>query len=132
MQWPLPATGVTSLFGARTDPITGKSRYHYGVDLQGQYGQVVQASAPGQVIYAGWNRGHGRQVIIQHPGGWRTSYSHLAQQTVTRGQWLRAGQSIGQVGNSGRSTGPHLHLEITRWGSYFDPLDVLGTTVAID
>lgn len=132
LRWPLPATGVTSLFGARTDPLTGKPRFHYGVDLQGGYGQVVQAAASGRIIHAGWNEGHGRQVIIEHPGGWRTSYSHLAQCTVNRGQGVRTGQTVGQLGNSGRSTGPHLHFEVTRWGSHFDPLDVLGTSVSIE
>ena len=75
---------------------------------------------------------YGRMVVIQHPGGWRSSYSHLAQYTVSRGQHVVTGQTIGQMGNSGRSTGPHLHFELTRWGSYYDPLDLLGGPVPVD
>ena len=129
LRWPLPATGVTSLFGPRRDPITGAERFHYGLDLQGTYGQLVRAVGDGQVVFAGWNEGHGRMVVIAHAGGWQSSYSHLAQLLVGDGQVVRGGQSIGQLGNSGRSTGPHLHLEITRWDSYHDPLDLLGRTV---
>lgn len=132
LAWPLPATGVTSPFGPRSDPINGAERFHYGVDLQGTYGQTVESVAPGIVLFAGWNYGHGRQVVVQHDGGWQSSYSHLSQFIVHRGQRVRRGQPLGQMGNSGRSTGPHLHLEITRWGSYYDPLDLLGTSVPID
>lgn len=132
LAWPVPATGITSLFGPRVDPITGAQRFHYGVDLHGRYGQPVTAAAAGVVIFAGWNHGHGRQVIVQHTGGWQTSYSHLSQFTVHRGEHLRAGQAVGQLGNSGRSTGPHLHFEITRWGGYYNPLDLLGTEVPVE
>src|SRR5688500_4513578 len=97
--WPVPATGITSLFGPRPDPVTGAQRYHYGVDLQGTYGQVVKAAAPGVVMFADWNHGHGRQVIVQHPGGWQTGYSHLAAITVLVGTRVRAGQAVGQLGN---------------------------------
>jgi len=132
LRWPMPATGVTSPFGLRRDPVTGEERFHYGVDLQGHYGQLVQASADGRVVYAGWDAGHGRRVEIQHAGGWRTSYSHLSQVLVMGGQDVRAGQAVGRLGNSGRSTGPHLHLEVTRWEGYFDPLDILATAVPLE
>jgi murein DD-endopeptidase MepM/ murein hydrolase activator NlpD len=132
LAWPLPATGVTSLFGLRPDPVDGRERFHYGVDLQGTYGEIVRAVAPGVVVFAGWNHGHGRQVMVTHPGGWQTTYSHLSQLIVNYGDPVRRGQAVGQMGNSGRSTGPHLHFEITRWGSYYDPLDLLGTDIPTD
>jgi len=132
LQWPLPATGVTSLFGKRVDPVTGTSRFHYGVDMEGHYGQTVQAAASGTVVTARWRNGHGRIVVVKHLGGWRTSYSHLSRINVTEGQMLSSGQAIGMLGNSGRSTGPHLHFEITRFGAYHDPLDLLGSPIALD
>ena len=71
-------------------------------------------------------------VIVRHPGGWQTSYSHLSQLIAARGQRVTTGEPVGLLGNSGRSTGPHLHFEVTRWGAYHDPLDVLATPVPLD
>lgn len=129
LQWPLPATGVTSLFGDRDDPFNGTRRFHYGVDLEASYGAVVRAAAAGRVVQAGFNAGHGRQVVLSHAGGFQTGYSHLAQVLAYEGTWVEAGAPIGFVGTSGRSTGPHLHLEVTRWGIHVDPLEVLGVRV---
>lgn len=130
--WPLPATGVSSLFGRRMDPLDGTSRFHYGVDLTADYGQVVVASEAGRVAYSGWNAGHGRQVVIDHAGGYRTSYSHLSQTLVHAGIEIVAGQAVGRVGNSGRSTGAHLHYEVTRFGMHVDPLDHLGMPIDLE
>lgn len=132
LHWPIPATGINSLYGARKDPITGRSRFHHGVDLDGEYGQVVRASAAGIVSFVGWDRGHGRKVIIDHRGGFSTSYSHLSQTLVRVGTELGTGAPIGKIGNSGRSTGPHLHFEVSRYGERLDPLDVLGTSVRLN
>ncbi len=128
LQWPIPTTGVTSLYGARKDPIDGRKRFHYGVDLQAEYGVVIQACAKGRVIRARRHRGHGRQVILRHPGGYTTVYSHLSQILVQPGDSVGNGQPIGRVGNSGRSTGPHLHLEVHHRGKHMDPLDILGVS----
>jgi murein DD-endopeptidase MepM/ murein hydrolase activator NlpD len=130
--WPLPATGINSLFGKRRDPMDGSERWHWGVDLAAEYGQAVSATAPGFIVYAGWNGGHGRTVIIEHDGGWRSTYSHLAQALLPEGSWVNAGQAVGLAGNSGRSTGPHLHFELTRYGEWLDPLELLGTSVPVD
>ena len=130
-QWPLASTGINSLFGERLDPIDGKRHFHGGVDLEAHYGALVTASAPGIVIHADWAHGHGRQVVIEHAGGFRTVYSHLAQILVQPGVPVRAGDVIGQAGNSGRSTGAHLHFEVSRWGDPLDPLDVLGQTLTL-
>lgn len=132
LRWPLPATGVNSLFGSRRDPLDGSERMHAGVDLQADYGAVVSAAADGIVGYAGWASGHGRIVIIEHTAGYQTSYSHLSQVLAVPNTMVEAGQAIGLVGNSGRSTGPHLHLEVRRYGAALDPLDVLGIPIAID
>lgn len=131
-QWPVPTTAITSLFGERTDPLSGRQSFHRGVDLEARYGQVVVATAGGDVVWAGWRGGHGRQVIVQHPGGYRSAYSHLSQTVVYSGMHVQAGQAIGTVGNSGRSTGPHLHFEIVCWGRALDPLDLLGGEVHLD
>ena len=131
LQWPLPATGVTSLFGWRRDPFDGHQRQHNGVDLEAEYGAVVAAAADGVVIWAGWNAGHGRQVVINHAGGYQTGYSHLSQILVPIGAAVQSGQPIGRVGNSGRSTGAHLHFEVTRFGRYLDPLDNLGVPLGL-
>ena len=127
--WPLPAMGVSSLFGIRKDPFHGEDRFHRGIDLRCEYGAVVEAVADGTVIWADWNGGHGRQVVIEHPGGLRSTYSHLSQTIVQVGMRVKAGHAVGLVGNSGRSTAPHLHFELTHNGAQVDPLDYLGKTL---
>ena len=132
LQWPLPATGVNSLYGVRKDPMDGILRNHNGVDLEADDGAIVSAAADGLVIWAGWNSGHGRQVIVEHVGEYRTSYSHLSQILTTVGATISAGDPVGLVGNSGRSTGPHLHFEVTHDEMYLDPLDLLGLPVVVE
>jgi len=130
--WPLVALGVNSPFGERTDPFDGKRRFHGGVDLDAAYGAFVRATADGVVSHSGFAHGHGRQVVIEHSGGFRSGYSHLAQLFVEAGQEVRTGQLIGRLGNSGRSTGPHLHFELGRYGELLDPLDLLGQSITTD
>lgn len=132
LQWPLPATGVNSLYGTRVDPMDSRERQHNGVDLEAAYGAVVAAAADGIVVWAGWNAGHGRQVLVEHAGGFRTGYSHLSQVLTYPGLAIRSGDPVGLVGNSGRSTGPHLHFEVIRDEIYVDPLDVLGLPQRLD
>lgn len=122
MRWPVEPTAISSLFGKRLDPITRTPSFHRGVDLESPYGAIVTAAAAGRVTSAGWNRGHGRQVILTHAEGYRTVYSHLSQITVFPQDCIVQGQAIGRVGSSGRSTGPHLHFELTRRGKPLDPL----------
>jgi murein DD-endopeptidase MepM/ murein hydrolase activator NlpD len=125
-RWPLTTTGINSLYGERIDPIDGKRRFHAGIDIAASYGALVSAAAPGVVQHADWTHGHGRQVVIEHNGGFRTIYSHLAQVLVLPGSVVQAGTVIGQVGNSGRSTGAHLHFAVTHWNNPIDPLEVLA------
>jgi murein DD-endopeptidase MepM/ murein hydrolase activator NlpD len=130
--WPVSPVIVTSPFGYRRDPILGREnvRFHAGVDLGGESGDVVHASAPGRVSSAGWTGGHGRTVVVQHAGGYQTMYAHLRTIVVSIGVEVEAGAPLGLMGSSGRSTGPHLHFEVRRGGVPLDPLDVLGPTFA--
>jgi murein DD-endopeptidase MepM/ murein hydrolase activator NlpD len=132
LRWPLPATGINSLFGNRRDPLDGSIRRHAGVDLEADYGAVVSAAGDGFVVWAGWTSGHGRMVIIEHAAGYQTLYSHLSQVLALPNTPVVAGQAIGLVGNSGRSTGPHLHLEVRHDGVALDPLDLLGVPIGLD
>jgi murein DD-endopeptidase MepM/ murein hydrolase activator NlpD len=113
--------GISSGFGWRTDPIDGTRKFHHGVDLPAAEGTPAMAMRRGRVESAGKAGGYGLQVVIEHPGGWKTRYAHLSRIDVREGQWIRRGQVIGRTGDSGRSTGPHLHLETILGGRATDP-----------
>ena len=124
---PLEPMLVTSAFGVRSDPVHGRRRFHAGVDLGAPEGTLVYASAPGIVIYAGWQGGFGRHIVLDHGFGVRTHYSHLSQLFVKPGEIIEPGDTLGAVGSTGRSTGPHLHFAVTNGeGHFLDPLTVLG------
>jgi murein DD-endopeptidase MepM/ murein hydrolase activator NlpD len=130
--WPVAALGINSLFGERIDPIDGVRRFHAGVDLDASYGTLVHATADGTVVFASRHLGHGRQVVVEHAGGFRSVYSHLSQLFVDAGAFVRSGQTLGRLGNSGRSTGPHLHFEIHRFGEPVDPVTLLGKSLPLE
>jgi murein DD-endopeptidase MepM/ murein hydrolase activator NlpD len=132
LDWPIAPLIVTSPFGYRRDPILGHEeiRFHAGVDLGGQNGDAVFAAAEGRVTYAGWLGGHGRTVVVQHAGGYVTMYAHLRRVAVKHAQLVKPGTSIGFLGSSGRSTGPHLHFEVHIGGTPIDPLDIVGAVLA--
>ena len=113
---------MTSAFGYRNDPINGSGRQHEGQDFAGDYGSPVYAPADGTVIYAGWEGGYGRLIKIQHAFGIETRYGHLSQIRVDVGQKVSRGERIGDMGNSGRSTGTHLHYEVRISGSAVNPM----------
>ena len=125
--WPVTPQILTSPFGYRRDPILGGSsyRFHAGIDLGGRHGTSIVAAAGGEVIDAGWSGGHGRSIKVQHPGGLITIYSHLQRVLVREGDQVAQGQTIGLMGSSGRSTGPHLHFEVRRGNVPLDPLELL-------
>jgi len=123
--WPIEPVIVTSLFGMRTDPFEGTQRRHMGVDLKAQEGQLIQAAAEGIVSRAGRNRGHGLSVEVLHADGVLTRYSHLSVILVHEGMRVAAKGPVGLAGNTGRSTGPHLHFEVWRQGRSVDPLSEL-------
>ncbi|MDQ7082226.1 MAG: peptidoglycan DD-metalloendopeptidase family protein [Aquificota bacterium] len=113
---------VTSHYGYRTDPFSGKYEFHEGVDIKAPWGTPVRATAEGKVIFAGWKPGYGKTVIIRHAFGYTTLYGHLSRIKVRRGRWVRSGDIIGYVGSSGRSTGPHVHYEVWRYSRKVNPL----------
>lgn len=108
-----PVHGVlTDGFGGRSDPFTGEKGLHTAVDISSAPGQPVRAPADGIVIKAEWANGYGNVVFISHGFGYSTRYGHLANFAVKAGQKVKRGDVIGEVGSTGRSTGPHLHYEV--------------------
>jgi len=112
-----PASG----FGVRMDPFTSSPAMHTGLDLHGETGDPVRATADGKVTSAGWSGGYGRVIDIDHGNGMSTRYGHLSAIDVRVGQSIRTGQIIGRIGSTGRSTGPHLHYETRIDGDAVDP-----------
>ncbi len=112
----------TSGFGGRNDPFGRGHRNHEGQDLAGSYGAPILASGDGVVTYAGWESGYGRLVKIKHAFGLETRYGHLSQIRVSVGDRVSRGDRIGDMGNSGRSTGTHLHYEIRVDGRAINPM----------
>jgi murein DD-endopeptidase MepM/ murein hydrolase activator NlpD len=108
-----PVPGVlTSRFGKRIDPINGKPAYHRGVDIRGKMGSKIKATADGTVKIQNYDKVKGRYIELDHGNGFITRYAHLKKSLVKAGDVVKRGQVIGLVGNSGRSTGPHVHYEI--------------------
>jgi hypothetical protein len=109
--WPIEGR-VTSSFGEREDPFNGEGAFHSGIDISAAYGSPVRATADGEVSGASMGAGYGRQVVLNHGHSVETVYGHLSAVAVLPGQHVIRGQVIGYVGQSGRSTGPHLHYEV--------------------
>ena len=112
----------TSSFGRRSDPFNGSGRMHEGEDFAGDYGSPIYAPADGTISFAGWSSGYGRLVKIKHAYGIETRYGHLSQIRVEVGQKVSRDERIGDMGNSGRSTGTHLHYEVRINGSAVNPM----------
>lgn len=112
---------LTSVFGMREDPLTGRHRMHRGVDIGARRGEPVRATADGVVRTTGWDAKYGRYMDIDHHNGYLTRYGHLDEITAKRGDRVRRGQAIGMVGKTGRATGYHLHYEVRRYGRALDP-----------
>jgi murein DD-endopeptidase MepM/ murein hydrolase activator NlpD len=117
----IPNGRVSSAFGWRRDPFTGRPRFHRGIDVAQAYGQDVRAAAAGRVVFAGDQGAYGTMIVIDHPGGRQTRYAHLAVSGVQPGDRVDVGEVIGKSGNSGHSTGPHLHFEVLEAGRAVDP-----------
>lgn len=121
--WPCPASGrITSGFGKRSSPTKGASTYHNGVDIGAASGSNIVAAAAGEVVSAGYSGAAGNMIMISHGGGIYTLYMHCSKITCSEGQSVKAGQTIGKVGSTGVSTGPHLHFGIRSGGSYLNPM----------
>ena len=124
----LPHGGaMSSAFGERANPFTGRgSESHGGLDFKGATGEPVHATASGKVVFAGWQGGYGNVVQVAHAHGYTTLYAHLSRIDVERGQPVTAGDTVGLLGSTGRSTGPHLHYEVQRRGERLDPEQFLA------
>ncbi|MDR3467286.1 MAG: M23 family metallopeptidase [Xanthobacteraceae bacterium] len=119
----------SSGFGVRTDPFNGRPAMHTGLDFRASTGDPVRATANGKVESAGWSGGYGRMVEIDHGNGLSTRYGHLSEINVKVGDTVKIGQIIGEVGSTGRSTGPHLHYETRIDGEAVDPQKFLRAGV---
>ena len=118
---PVSKGWISSRFGTRNDPITGKRAWHSGVDFAGKEGSNVVSVAAGVVVTAGPRSGYGRLVEINHGGGFTTLYGHHKKIHVQVGDIVKKGQVIGLMGSGGRSTGPHVHFEVYKNGRVVDP-----------
>ncbi len=122
---------ITSGFGKRRDPFNGRMSFHDGVDIRGRRGQKVYATADGVSAFAGRNGGYGKYIRLQHTGDYETAYGHLQKILVKKGQKVKRGQVIGLVGNTGRSTGPHLHYEIRCNNKLINPTKYMQVAKAL-
>jgi len=118
---PVQKGWLSSRFGTRNDPITGKRAWHSGVDFAGKDGSSVIAVAAGVVVYAATRSGYGLLVELNHGSGFKTLYGHHKKLHVRVGDIVKKGQVIGSMGSSGRSTGPHVHFEVYKNGRVVDP-----------
>ena len=131
--WPTYNHSITSYFGYRTHPVYGTTKFHSGIDIGAGYGDTIMAAASGTVILVsepveGQNKGgsgYGNYCVIDHGNGYSTLYGHARDIYVYDGQYVSAGQSIGEVGSTGTSTGAHLHFEVRLYGEKKNPLDYL-------
>ena len=121
--WPSYCTYITSRQGPRVHPVTGEYKNHGGTDIGASYGSAIYAADSGTVVASsnGWNGGWGNYVMIDHGNGMQTLYAHMSSRAVSVGQTVSRGQTIGYVGSTGMSTGPHLHFEMYVNGSRIDP-----------
>lgn len=120
--WPTPSKRITSSFGYRSDPFTEKGAFHAGIDIGGSIGDPVYAAAAGKVTAVQKDGSRGEYIIIRHPGGLETWYMHLSEALIKEGETVVKGQTIGRLGNTGRSTGPHLHFQVMKNSDAVNPL----------
>ena len=125
--WPVASGYVSSVFGRRTDPFSGRQAFHKGLDFTARAGTVVMAVASGVVTWAGWDKDYGRLIEIRHSDGYRSRYAHNSAILVKPGQVVMKGEKIAKVGATGRASGTHLHLEVLAGGQLVDPRQYIGT-----
>jgi murein DD-endopeptidase MepM/ murein hydrolase activator NlpD len=120
-------SSLTSYFGYRSDPFDGgHAEFHPGIDFKGERGDAAKCTANGRVVFAGWFGGYGNCVRIQHKNNFETLYGHLSRIVVKVGQEVTAGEKIGEIGSTGRSTGNHLHYEVRKNGKPVNPISYLS------
>lgn len=122
------AATLSSGYGMRPDPFTGRLAFHDGIDLAAPAGTAIRPVSPGTVTFSGWKAGYGRTVMVRHADGTESSYCHASSTCVTAGDRVTQETMIARVGTTGRSTGPHLHFRVTRDGRSIDPLQIFHPT----
>jgi murein DD-endopeptidase MepM/ murein hydrolase activator NlpD len=124
--WPTHSKLLTSGFGYRSDPFTGRSTFHAGIDITGKLGDPVLSAADGTVSEIGFNSSLGHYIVIDHLGGLQSAYMHLKEVEASKGDDVVRGEKIGLLGSSGRSTGPHLHFQIMQKNEPVNPIKFLA------
>ncbi|MDD2446278.1 MAG: peptidoglycan DD-metalloendopeptidase family protein [Tissierellia bacterium] len=123
MEWPVTGHNrITSYYGYRIHPIFKTKKMHTGIDIAAPTGTHIKSAAAGTVIYADWLGGYGKAIMVDHGGGIVTLYAHNSAFVASVGQDVSRGETISKAGSTGNSTGPHLHFEVRKDGSYVDPL----------
>ncbi|MFO7831563.1 MAG: peptidoglycan DD-metalloendopeptidase family protein [Desulfuromonadaceae bacterium] len=121
-----PASGwVSSGYGTRRDPFNGRRAFHYGIDISNMIGTPIRATAAGKVVFAGSNGGYGKMVKVEHSDNYLSIYGHLRHIQVKPGDTVVRGDSIGTMGNSGRSSGSHLHYEVRHQDKPLNPYPLI-------
>jgi hypothetical protein len=123
--WPIIGGWISSHFGYRSDPFTGRGAFHSGVDFAAAPGTKVKSTGAGFVSFAGYKDGYGNVVEITHPTGYVTRYGHNSRNLVRKGQTVQKGDPIAVIGSTGRSTGTHVHFEVERDGKNVNPMRYL-------
>jgi murein DD-endopeptidase MepM/ murein hydrolase activator NlpD len=126
-QWPLRSQKISSAFGWRKHPLSGRVQFHRGLDLPANAGTVIRASLSGRVVRSEYQDGYGNLVELDHGHGFSTLYAHNQANLVAVGAWVKRGGPLARVGSSGRVTGSHLHFEIKKAGRHLDPQRFLGS-----
>lgn len=122
---PVAGASVTSEVGFRIHPISGEAHHHDGVDFAAPEGTQVGAVGPGRVVHAGDRGGYGQTVVVEHADGMTSLYAHLSEIDVVEGQMVEPGERLGAVGQTGTTTGPHLHLEVRQDHQVVDPIPLM-------
>jgi len=123
--WPIIGGWISSHFGYRSDPFTGRGAFHAGVDFAAPPGTKVISTGPGVVSFAGYKDGYGYVVEVTHPTGYLTRYGHNSRNLVREGDTVQKGEPIAVIGSTGRSTGTHVHFEVERDGKNLNPMRYL-------
>ena len=113
---------LSSEYGMRKDPFTGRPAFHDGIDLSARHGTPIRPYRSGTVTYSGWKSGYGRVVVVKHEDGLESVYGHTSKNLVQEGDRVDENTVIAKVGSTGRSTGPHLHFEIRKQGQAVNPV----------
>lgn len=122
---PIPGN-IASNYGSRVDPLSGEIHFHSGLDISASPGNPIHATADGVVSHSGWSQNSGFVVVLEHGCGYSTIYAHNKSNAVKVGQRIKAGDIVGYVGSTGKSTGPHVHYEVWKNGKNVNPQEYLG------